>query len=68
MAAFVNGGARRLAISTPSGSRTAGRWVAVEEATFVHSEDIRSPMGGGYTAHADSDAARQLQAEVGGSC
>jgi copper chaperone NosL len=41
-------------------------WAAAAEATFVHSPDIRSPMGGGFTAHADAGMARQLQAEVGG--
>jgi copper chaperone NosL len=41
-------------------------WVRAEDAHFVHSESIRSPMGGGLTAHATADAARQLHAEVGG--
>jgi copper chaperone NosL len=41
-------------------------WAAAEAATFVHSPDIRSPMGGGFTAHADVGVARLLQAEVGG--
>jgi copper chaperone NosL len=41
-------------------------WVRAEDAHFVHSETIRSPMGAGLTAHATADAARQLHAEVGG--
>jgi copper chaperone NosL len=41
-------------------------WVRVEDAHFVHSEQIRSPMGGGLTAHATAGAAVELQAIVGG--
>jgi copper chaperone NosL len=67
MAAFVDGGA--LAAGDIHSLWIAdGRdsWVAVEDAAFLYSENTRSPMGGGYTAHADGDAARRLQAEVGG--
>jgi copper chaperone NosL len=67
MAAFVDGGA--LAAGDIHSLWIAdGRdaWVAVEEAAFLYSANTRSPMGGGYTAHADGDAARRLQAEVGG--
>jgi copper chaperone NosL len=67
MAAFLNG--RAVAAEDVAGAWVADgpdAWVPSESATFVHSADIRSPMGGGYTAHADSDAARQLHAEVGG--
>jgi copper chaperone NosL len=67
MAAFVDGGA--LAAGEIHSLWIAdGRdsWVAVEDAAFLYSENTRSPMGGGYTAHADGDAARRLQAEVGG--
>jgi copper chaperone NosL len=67
MAAFVDSGA--LAAGDIHSLWIAdGRdsWVAVEDAAFLHSENTRSPMGGGYTAHADGDAARRLQAEVGG--
>jgi copper chaperone NosL len=67
MAAFVDGGA--LAAGDIHSLWVAdGRdsWVDVEEAAFLYSENTRSPMGGGYTAHADGDAARRLQAEVGG--
>jgi copper chaperone NosL len=41
-------------------------WIRVEEATFLHSEGLRSPMGGGYTGYATADEARRLQAQVGG--
>lgn len=67
MAAFLNGGT--VAAEDVAGSWVADgpdAWVTAESATFVHSVEIRSPMGGGYTAHADGDAARQLQSEVGG--
>lgn len=67
MTAFLNGG--KLAASDLASVWVAdGRdsWVAAEDAHFVHSENIRSPMGGGLTAHTSAEAARQLQAEVGG--
>ncbi|HSJ05080.1 MAG TPA: nitrous oxide reductase accessory protein NosL [Longimicrobiales bacterium] len=41
-------------------------WVAAGDATFIHSPNIRSPMGGGLVAHADAGTARRLQEEVGG--
>lgn len=67
MAAFVNDG--QIADADIHSVWIAdGRdgWAAAGDATFVHSPDIRSPMGGGFTAHADAAAARQLQADVGG--
>jgi copper chaperone NosL len=42
-------------------------WVPVEAVTFVHSDGIRSPMGGGYAARTDRATAAALQAEAGGS-
>jgi copper chaperone NosL len=41
-------------------------WTPVEDASFLHSDGIRSPMGGGYIAFADAAAAVELQAELGG--
>lgn len=43
------------------------RWITVEDAHFVHSERIRSPMGGGLAAYADEAAARRVLAETGGA-
>jgi copper chaperone NosL len=66
MADFVNAG------EFSAGEHTAwiadGRdgWIAAETATFVRSDAIRSPMGGGLAAHGSADAARELQAQVGG--
>jgi copper chaperone NosL len=42
------------------------RWVPAEEAVFVHSEALRSPMGGGVSAHADAAAARTLAGALDG--
>jgi copper chaperone NosL len=67
MTAFLNGD--RLAAGDIHSVWVAdGRdaWVRAEDAHFVHSENIRSPMGGGLTAHGTADAARQLHTEVGG--
>jgi copper chaperone NosL len=41
-------------------------WVPAQDAHFVHSEQIRSPMGGGLTAHTTAAAARALHEIVGG--
>jgi copper chaperone NosL len=41
-------------------------WTRVEDAAFLHSDEVRSPMGGGYIAFADAGAAERMQAEVGG--
>jgi copper chaperone NosL len=67
MADFVNGD-RLAAADLHSAWIAHGRdgWVNVTDAAFLHSDNTRSPMGGGYTAHADVAAARALQAEVGG--
>jgi copper chaperone NosL len=41
-------------------------WVRVEDAVFLRSDEVRSPMGAGLTAHGSADAARGYQAELGG--
>lgn len=67
MAAFLNDGS--IAAADVAGAWIADgpdAWVPAEAATFLHSAGIRSPMGGGFTAHADADVARALQVEVGG--
>jgi copper chaperone NosL len=67
MAAFVDGGAVAAAdIHSLWIADGPDSWTRVEDAAFLHSENMRSPMGGGYTAHATTEAARRLQAEVGG--
>jgi copper chaperone NosL len=43
-----------------------GAWVRVEEAHFVHSSEIRSPMGMGVAAFADRHDAEIRRAELGG--
>lgn len=41
-------------------------WIRAEDATFLHSDGLRSPMGGGYSGHASAAAAHDLQRQVGG--
>jgi copper chaperone NosL len=41
-------------------------WIRAEDAVFLHSGQIRSPMGVGLSAHASAEAARRYQAELGG--
>jgi copper chaperone NosL len=41
-------------------------WVAVEDAVFLRSDEVRSPMGMGLSAHASSGSAQRYQAELGG--
>jgi len=41
-------------------------WLPAEGAVFLKSPDVRSPMGAGLTAHASAEAARRVQADVGG--
>jgi copper chaperone NosL len=67
MAAWLNDGAGAEADlhSTWIASGRDG-WIRVDGATFLHSERLRSPMGGGYTGYATADEAQRLQAEVGG--
>lgn len=41
-------------------------WIAAEAAVFLHSDEIRSPMGMGLSAHASAESAQRYQAELGG--
>lgn len=41
-------------------------WVNAEEAVYLHSETLRSPMGLYLTAYADRESAEQIQLEYGG--
>lgn len=41
-------------------------WLRAEDAVFLHSEQIRSPMGMGLSAHPSPEAARRYQRELGG--
>lgn len=41
-------------------------WLDARDAVFLRSDEVRSPMGAGLTAHASLDAARGYQAELGG--
>jgi copper chaperone NosL len=41
-------------------------WLRAEDAVFLHSDQLRSPMGVGLSAHADREAARRYQGELGG--
>jgi len=41
-------------------------WIRADEATFLRSDEVRSPMGAGLTAHASAEGARSYQAELGG--
>jgi nitrous oxidase accessory protein len=40
-------------------------WVPVEDAVFVHSPRLRSPMGGGLSAHGERTGAEALLRELG---
>lgn len=42
------------------------RWLPVEDAFYVHSEALRTPMSGGLAAHATLAAAEALEREIGG--
>jgi copper chaperone NosL len=41
-------------------------WLRAEDAVFLHSDQVRSPMGMGLSAHGSQEAARRYQAELGG--
>lgn len=43
-----------------------GSWIAAEEARFLRSESLRSPMGLNLSAHADMEAARGHLEDFGG--
>jgi copper chaperone NosL len=44
----------------------AETWLAAEDAVFLHSEQVRSPMGMGLSAHPSREAVRRYQSELGG--
>jgi copper chaperone NosL len=41
-------------------------WIAAEEAAFLHSPELRTPMGGGLAAYASAAAAAAAAAELNG--
>jgi copper chaperone NosL len=43
-----------------------GRWLGVEDAHFLRSRDLRSPMGLNLSAYASESEARESQADFGG--
>jgi copper chaperone NosL len=47
-------------------SRQPDSWVAIDDAVFLRSDAVRSPMGAGLIAFADAGAARRAQDELGG--
>jgi copper chaperone NosL len=44
----------------------ADRWLPAEEAVFLRSPQVRSPMGAGLIAYSDADAAHRARDELGG--
>lgn len=67
MAAFLNGGGVATAdVHSIWVADGPDAWRPVEATTFLHSPQTRTPMGGGYTAHASAGAAQAAQQEVGG--
>jgi len=47
--------------------RPTGEWLRADEAVFVQSPELPTPMGYGLAAFADREAARSLARELGGS-
>jgi copper chaperone NosL len=43
-----------------------GTWLRAEDARFLRSLELRSPMGMGLSAHASDEAVRELRSEFGG--
>lgn len=43
-----------------------GAWIRAEDARFLRSTQLRSPMGMGLSAHASDDAARPIRSGFGG--
>jgi copper chaperone NosL len=41
-------------------------WLPADDAVFLRSDQLRSPMGMGFSAHSSVDAARRYQGELGG--
>jgi copper chaperone NosL len=67
LAAWVGAGApARLHSLWVQDFAESDRWLRAEEAAFVRGGEVRSPMGGGITAHASADAAREHAAAHGG--
>jgi copper chaperone NosL len=68
MVAFVNGGelpASDMHSAWVADFDSHDDWIAAEDAFFVHSASLRSPMGGGLSAHATRAGADALIAELG---
>jgi copper chaperone NosL len=42
-------------------------WLAAQDAFFVHSAELRTPMGGGLAAHATAGAARETAHQLNGT-
>ena len=45
----------------------SGRWLEAPHAVFVHSDDVPTPMGGGFAAFSIQAAAEQFAREVHGT-
>ena len=45
----------------------SGRWLEAPRAVFVHSDDVPTPMGGGFAAFSTHEAAEQFAREVHGT-
>lgn len=45
----------------------SGEWVRANNAWFVHSEDVVTPMGSGVVAVSNESAARELAARLSGT-
>ena len=45
----------------------SGRWLEAPQAVFVHSDDVPTPMGGGWFAFSTQEAAEQFAREVHGA-
>jgi copper chaperone NosL len=44
----------------------SGNWIEAEDAVYLHSETLRSPMGLYLSAYVGRDSAEQMQSEYGG--
>lgn len=49
-----------------SHSHASGEWIRTNDAVFLASPQLRSPMGSGVAAYADRDEAAGSQSELGG--
>lgn len=68
MAAFLRAGTVTVA-DVHSVWIAEGRdgWIPADDARFVHSDEIRSPMGGGLAAFGSREDAERLHSEIGGA-